>query len=61
MCIRDRGEDQIDFGMVKVEVLHAGYTYKSSGDIAKGLSLIHIYRLKRMAGILLILTNRCVR
>ena len=35
----DKGEDQIDFGMVKVEVLHAGYTYKSSGDIAKGITV----------------------
>ena len=35
----DKGEDQIDFGMIKVEVLHAGYTYKSSGDIAKGITV----------------------
>jgi len=35
----DKGEDQIDFGMIKVEVLHAGHTYKSSGDIAKGITV----------------------
>jgi alpha-glucosidase len=25
--------------MIKVEVLHAGHTYKSSGDIAKGITI----------------------
>ena len=34
-----KGEEQFDCGMIKVEVLHNGRVYKSSGDMAKGITV----------------------
>ena len=34
-----KGQEQFDCGMIKVEVLHNGRVYKSSGDMAKGITV----------------------
>ena len=33
------GQEQFDCGMIKVEVLHNGRVYKSSGDMTKGITV----------------------
>lgn len=35
--MNNKEKQQIDFGMVTIEVLYKGHVYKSSGDIAKGI------------------------
>jgi hypothetical protein len=34
-----KGQEQFDCGMIKVEVLHNGRVYKSSGDMTKGITV----------------------